>query len=199
MDKTKAYRKGIVFSYSICALSYNCCYLFFALRHDRCDASSRVAPADPPPPPAPKPTFLTNKYLATLLAVTTAFALALLPAPGSAWSWSSAGGGGLILWPMFGATNQLLGGLAFLVIAFYLLRRRKPIWFIVPPLLFMLVMPAWALVIQLKQWLASDQPNHVLIAIALATLALEAWMITEAARLYLKHRAQSRHPPSPVS
>ncbi|MEM1213401.1 MAG: carbon starvation protein A [Planctomycetota bacterium] len=146
----------------------------------------RVAPANPRPP------FLTNKYLATLIAVTTAFALALLPAPGSTFSWSAAGGGGLILWPMFGATNQLLGGLAFLVIAFYLLRRRKPIWFIVPPLLFMLVMPAWALLIQLNQWFASDQPNHVLIAIATATLALEAWMIGEAARLYLKHRQQLR-------
>ncbi|MEM6394139.1 MAG: carbon starvation protein A [Planctomycetota bacterium] len=150
----------------------------------------RVAPADPPQP------LLTNKYLATLLAVTTAFALALLPAPGASFSWSAAGGGGLILWPMFGATNQLLGGLAFLVIAFYLLRRRKPIWFIVPPLLFMLVMPAWALIIQLNQWLASDEPNHVLIAIAIATLILEAWMIAEAFRLYDKHLRQSQTNPA---
>ena len=35
--------------------------------------------------------------------------------------------------PLFGATNQLLAGLAFLVIAFWLWRRSLPVWFIVPP------------------------------------------------------------------
>ncbi|MEZ6065317.1 MAG: carbon starvation CstA 5TM domain-containing protein [Planctomycetaceae bacterium] len=55
----------------------------------------------------------------------------------------------MILWPMFGATNQLLAGLAFLVILFWLWRRNKPVWFIVLPTLFMLVMPAHALLVQL--------------------------------------------------
>ena len=41
---------------------------------------------------------------------------ARFPPPGQAWSWAAAGKGGLLLWPMFGATNQLLGGLAFLVV-----------------------------------------------------------------------------------
>ena len=70
--------------------------------------------------PAMRPVMLplTNPYGATLFAVVTAFLLALLPKPGVAWSLETAGGGGLILWPLFGATNQLLGGLAFLVITF---------------------------------------------------------------------------------
>ena len=62
--------------------------------------------------------WLTNKHSATIFAILIAGALAALPAPGREWSWQSAGTGGLILWPMFGATNQLLGGLAFLVIGF---------------------------------------------------------------------------------
>ncbi len=139
--------------------------------------------------------WLTNRYVATLLAVVVAGAIAALPAPGQAWSWQTAGGGGMILWPMFGATNQLMAGLAFLVIAFWLWRRRKPIFFIVIPLIFMLIMPAWAMLWQVfiadadaPGWLFSDNPRWVLIFIALATVALEVWMIVEAIRLWPRVR-----------
>lgn len=121
---------------------------------------------------------LTNAHGATLFAVVTAFLLALLPKPGVAWSWETAGGGGLILWPLFGATNQLLGGLAFLVITFWLWRRSKPVWFVAIPMLFMLVMPAWAMLVQIPKWLNNGQ--IFLVMIAAVTLVLEAWMIVEA-------------------
>ncbi len=103
------------------------------------------------------------------------------------WLSTYGGKGGLILWPMFGATNQLLGGLAFLVIGFWLWRRGKPVWFLVLPMLFMLVMPAWAMLSQLPAWWAPDSlggRNWLLIVIAVATLALEAWMLVEAALLW---------------
>ena len=45
---------------------------------------------------------LTNKYLATSFAVIAALCIALVPGPGGP------GTGGLLLWPLFGATNQLL-------------------------------------------------------------------------------------------
>ena len=110
-----------------------------------------------------------------------------------AWHWLTTygGKGGLILWPMFGATNQLLGGLAFLVIGFWLWRRSKPVWFLVLPLVFMLIMPAWAMLIQLPTWLDPDQAggiNWPLVVIALATLALEAWMIVEAVLIWPRVR-----------
>ena len=127
---------------------------------------------------------LTNKHGATIFAIIIAAAIAALPAPGSPWGWVSAGKGGLILWPMFGATNQLLGGLAFLVIVFWLRRRGKPIWFAVLPLIFMLIMPAWAMLIQIPEWWTAEQRNWPLIAMAIATLFFEAWMITEAAMLF---------------
>ncbi len=101
---------------------------------------------------------------------------------------------------MFGATNQLLGGLAFLVIGFWLWRRRLPVWFMVLPMLFMLVMPAWAMAWQLfvgdaggqPGWLFAepDQRNWVLITVALATLALEAWMLIEALLLWPRVRGE---------
>jgi carbon starvation protein len=128
--------------------------------------------------PAMKP--LGNAHGATLFAVVTAFLLALLPKPGVAWSWETAGGGGLILWPLFGATNQLLGGLAFLVITFWLWRRGKPVWFVAVPTIFMLIMPAWAMLIQIPKWLNPDSPNYLLAFIAISAMVLEAWMIIEA-------------------
>jgi len=140
-------------------------------------------------------TWLRNKHGATLFAITVATFIAAMPPAGGEWTWAGAGSGGMILWPMFGATNQLLGGLSFLVIGFYLWRRRKPVWFLVPPMLFMLVMPAWAMTWQLfvgsddqPAWLYSDSPNWLLIVIAAATLVLEAWMVVEAVLLWPKVR-----------
>ena len=139
---------------------------------------------------------LTNKHGATIFAIAIAALMAATPTPGNDWAWANAGKGGLILWPMFGATNQLLGGLAFLVITFWLWRRGKPIWFVALPLVFMLVMPAWAMLHQLfvqgvgmeTSWLAAAQKNWMLLVIAVATLLLEAWMIVEAVLLFPKVR-----------
>jgi carbon starvation protein len=139
--------------------------------------------------------WLQNRYGATLFAGVTAGGIAALPAPtATAWTLETAGGGGLILWPIFGATNQLMGGLAFLVIAFWLWRREKPIYFIVLPLIFMLVIPAWAMLWQVfvqapgqeTSWL--QDRNWILLGIALVTIVLEIWMIVEAVRLFPKVR-----------
>ena len=86
----------------------------------------------------------------------------------------------------------MLGVLSFLVITFYLWRRKFPIWFVVIPLVFMLIMPAWAMLWQLlvkgvgmdTSWLGAKNPNWALIFIAIATLALEMWMIIEALLLW---------------
>ena len=52
-------------------------------------------------------------------------------------------------------------------------------FFLVIPLLFMLAMPAWALLTTLPDWLAAEQKNWPLIIIGIFTLILEAWMIVE--------------------
>ena len=106
---------------------------------------------------------------------------AAIPLPGEQWGWASAGKGGLILWPLFGATNQLLGGLAFLVITFWMWRRNLPIWFVAIPTVFMLILPGIAMSIELFKeggWIAKAQWH--LVVIGAATLALEIWMIAEA-------------------
>ena len=145
-------------------------------------ATARIAP-------------LTNKFAATGLAVALGGAMAMIPAPGK-----GAGTGGLILWPLFGATNQLLAGLAFMVTVFYLWRRNKPIWFAAAPMILMLIMPAWALLWQLfnepggwawplvsmirgeTAWAWSNK--HLLFSIGISVMALQMWMVVEGLLLW---------------
>ncbi len=129
---------------------------------------------------------MRNPHGATFLAVGSAFLMALPPMPGQPWAPENLGKGGLLLWPLFGATNQLLGGLAFLVICFWLWRRGKPLVFAALPAVFMLIMPAWAMIDQLPVWWRGG--NWLLVFVALTALALEAWMLGEAIRAWPKAR-----------
>jgi carbon starvation protein len=128
---------------------------------------------------------LTNKYAATLFAIALAMLLAMMRGPADATTGQPGphGYGGMALWPLFGATNQLLAGLAFMVTAFYLWRRNKPIWFLLPPLALMVVMPVWALVWQMFNaqtgWYDSPKQNYVLLTIGASTLVLQGWMVIE--------------------
>ncbi len=132
----------------------------------------------------------TRKHPATLLAVILALGLASIPMSGDLGDWSlqSAGSGGMILWPLFGATNQLLAGLALMVICFYLRRRGRKTFFLAIPLGFMLLMPAWAMLDDAL--IGSRGPSFLqrgdwlLLTFAIATLCLEAWMIVEGVILF---------------
>ncbi|MDX1564275.1 MAG: carbon starvation protein A [Phycisphaeraceae bacterium] len=132
--------------------------------------------------------WLTNKHGATIFAIVIAGAIAALPAPGAAWTVASAGKGGLILWPLFGATNQLLAGLALLVISFYLWRRASKVWFVAAPMVFMLIMPGWAMATQIPQWVAAQSINWPVVIIGVATMVLQIWMMVEAIALWPKVR-----------
>jgi carbon starvation protein len=108
------------------------------------------------------------------------------------WLNNFSGKGGLLLWPLFGATNQLLGGLAFLVILFWMHRRNIPNWFILAPATFMLLLPASAMLLQLfvgeEAWLTGEAPNYLLSAFGLATIGLEIWILFEAFAAWPKVR-----------
>lgn len=123
---------------------------------------------------------LTNKYAATGFAVVFAGILALISGP------SGPGSGGLILWPLFGAINQLLAGLAFLVIAFYLIRHNKPVYFLAVPLCLMIVLPAWAMIYQIVGFYQDG--NILLVVLGTLVEILQAWMIVEALIMWKKAR-----------
>ena len=140
---------------------------------------------------------LTNKYAATGLAVTLGLIVAMIPAPNS-----TAGTGGLILWPLFGATNQLLAGLAFMVPVFYLWRRSKPILFAALPMLVMLFMPAWALWWKMfnhdSGWFHIG--NWMLFAFGAMIMSLQVWIVIEGILMWPRVRGviEEQLPPLPA-
>lgn len=110
----------------------------------------------------------SKKHPATLIAVVTAFFLAF---------YNGSGTGALILWPLFGATNQLLAGLALLVITIYLARRKSNFLYTMIPMVFMIIMTSWAMIINLKNYFVTG--NWLLFFIGFITIILEIWMIIE--------------------
>jgi len=113
---------------------------------------------------------LANRYVATFIAVFTAGLLAFAQRGGK---------GALILWPLFGTVNQLLAGLALLVITIYLVKKRKPFIYTLIPLIFMLVMTGWAMIKNISGFYIHH--NTLLLWIGVIVFILELWMIFEAA------------------
>ena len=118
---------------------------------------------------------LGRKHVATGIAVGSAMLLALLAEkPGA-----GTGSGGLVLWPVFGVTNQLLACLTFLVLTTWLAKRGRPVWFTAVPLLFLIVTVTWAALWQISRFAESFGQNWHLIVVLSIGLVLEAWMIVE--------------------
>ena len=127
---------------------------------------------------------LTGKHAATTFAVLTATALAFIPIEGQ-----GPGSGGLVLWPLFGATNQLLGGLTLLVLTVYLIRRKTNSLVTAIPMTFMLVMTGWAMIHNL--FIEISNGHWHLVAIGIIILALDIWMVAEAAIAVHRTRSES--------
>ena len=112
---------------------------------------------------------LKNKWAASLMAVLLCVALAL----------SKEGGeGGLLLWPLFGATNQMLAGMALLVITLWLWHLRRNILPTLIPMVFLISMTALAMLLNVKNyWLEGD---WFLVLLSGVILVIVSWLILEA-------------------
>jgi len=155
----------------------------------KCPECRADACATHTPPPRGVTTLLANRYVASGIAVATAAALALSDV--FTRGLAGAGMGGLILWPIFGATNQLLGGLALLVVTVWLVRDRRPAWVTAIPMVFMLAMTGWAIAELVVGFARAEGKAHLL-AISVLMLALEIWIVIEAVILI------SRQQPAPA-
>ncbi|MBN1577492.1 MAG: carbon starvation protein A [Chitinispirillaceae bacterium] len=75
---------------------------------------------------------LRNRFLGTLVVIALAAVLVFT-------------GGGMSIWPVFGASNQLLAALTLLVVTLILVKKRANFWVSLLPMLFMAVLSIWAL------------------------------------------------------
>lgn len=128
---------------------------------------------------------LGNRYVASFLAVLVIGGFAFYEIDGRA--------AGLALWQLFGTTNQLLAGLALLVVTLYLYQRGRNAWLTGVPMVFMLVSTVVAMITNLGRfWTQWSEGGAVLFVVGAALLVMALWLCVEAV---LRFR-QVRHEPS---
>lgn len=116
-----------------------------------------------------------DKFSATGFAVAGALALLLFKSGGRP-TWA-------VIWPIFGAANQLVAALALLGIAVWLHKGlRKKITFLMVPMWFMLVTTIAALAMLIRdQFTATDMTtNWIIVAVAVLLMILGVLMLSEA-------------------
>jgi len=117
--------------------------------------------------------------IATLLAV----AACLLLAFGAG---GSSGSGGMIIWPLFGATNQILASMTLLVISIMLIKLGRPARYTLIPMLFVLSMSFLAGIVTLRQFIREG--NYLLVIIDSIVLITCMLVILEAASVISKFK-----------
>ena len=125
---------------------------------------------------------LTNRYLSSSVAVAAIAFFAFYEVDGRS--------AGLALWQLFGSTNQLLAGLALLVVTLYLIRRGRPSLPYAVPMAFMMVSTLAAMAIKLHDFYRAG--NVVLLAVGGAITAIAIWLVIEALLAVLRFRKSPR-------
>ncbi|MFV1978737.1 MAG: carbon starvation protein A, partial [Myxococcota bacterium] len=107
---------------------------------------------------------LTNRYIAGSLGIAAALLLAVTQAGGK---------GGLILWPLFGTTNQLVASVTLLIVSVWLQKLGRPIRYTLAPMLFVGVATAIAMFGELRGYFANFDRQWLLGGIGSLILALD--------------------------
>jgi carbon starvation protein len=128
---------------------------------------------------------LSNRYAASALGVGAALLLALREAGGQ---------GGLILWPLFGTTNQLVAGVTLLVVSVWLRRNGRPVAYVLVPMIGVAAATFIAMLGELRGYFANA--NWLLAAMGTLILALDAWVVLEGLRVLANTRPKLAGAPS---
>lgn len=130
--------------------------------------------------------WLANRYVASLTAVVGIGFFAFLriedPMTGALRP------AGMLLWTMFGTTNQLLAGLTLLAVSLFLYKLGRPIWYTVVPMVAMFVISLLAMLINLRDFWTAEVRNWPLIVTDVVVLLMTVWLIVEAAVSFSRGR-----------
>ncbi|MFU8817312.1 MAG: carbon starvation protein A [Pseudomonadales bacterium] len=114
---------------------------------------------------------LTNGVLATFLAVGACLLLAF-------GAGGTAGTGGMIIWPLFGSTNQILAGMTLLVISVILIKLGRPSYYTLVPMVFVFGMSFLAACVTLVQFYQDG--NYLLVVLDLIVLGTSLMVMLDA-------------------
>lgn len=113
--------------------------------------------------------------------------IALVVCMALAFGAGSDGSGGMVIWPLFGTTNQLLAALTLAVISVILIRKGRNPLFTLVPMAFLLLMSVYALVVQMRTFY--DEQNWLLLGMDVVILIAALWVTFEAAIAMRRGRA----------
>ncbi len=129
---------------------------------------------------------LSNRYMATIIAIIPAILLAF-------WNVVEPGTGtmrqaGWVLWPIFGASNQMLAGLTLMVLTLYYWQKKRPILPLLIPMFFVMGITITALVVNAIQFYGQ---NSILFGLTIILMGLIIWMAYEGVNKVLEIRRTS--------
>ncbi len=124
---------------------------------------------------------LKNNIVSTLVAVASCLTLAFGASNGQ-----YLGDGGMLIWPLFGASNQILAALTLLVVSIFLMRLGRPAIYTLVPMVFIIVVAFWASALQLIGFYNGG--DWLLMGMSLAVMAASIIVVLEASSLIAKLR-----------
>ena len=135
---------------------------------------------------ATKVKILSNRYIATLIAIIPAILMAF-------WNITDPGSGvikqaGWVLWPIFGASNQMLAALTLMVLTLYYWQKKKPFLPLLIPMLVIMIVTFSALLANAVRFYGV---NGILFILNLILITLILWMIYEGFNKVLEIRRKN--------
>lgn len=125
---------------------------------------------------------LRNGHFAAFAAVAACLALAF-------GAGGAEGRGGMIIWPLFGTTNQLLAGLTLLLISVILVKLGRPSKYTMVPMVFVTVTSFLSALYQL--WDLYRSGNYLLVGIDFLIIVAAIFVMLEATSTFLREKRAS--------
>jgi carbon starvation protein len=127
--------------------------------------------------------FLTNRYVATIAAILPAILLVFVNV--SLPSSTEAKQVAWVLWPIFGASNQMLAALTLMVLTLYFWQKNKPVLALFIPMILVMLVTIVTLCVKAMEFYSQ---NTILFVINLFMIGLVMWMIVEGIIVFQKKR-----------
>jgi carbon starvation protein len=126
---------------------------------------------------------LTNRYAAGALGIGAALLLAVTQAGGR---------GGLILWPLFGTTNQLVAGVSLLVISVWLRQQGRSVVYTLVPMIFVGIATVVSMLGEVQGYFLDFSERWLLALMGSLILILDLWVVFEGVRVLLADTGRER-------
>jgi carbon starvation protein len=104
------------------------------------------------------------------------------------------GKGGLILWPLFGTTNQLVAGVTLLVVSVWLKKLGRPVVYTLVPMIFVGAATVTAMLGEVTGYVRNFSEQWLLAGMGSVILVFDVWIIFEGLRMLFGDESRPASP-----